>query len=196
MFRQPIIESYEENNLISLPAKLAAVAIYILATFYIFSIYFSHDNDWILYMAQQVADGKKAYVDFYEVNPPLIIWLNIPPIILANVTGISLAAALKVYVFTLIALVLILTQKLIERCKPPSPQVLFLTLTFVLTILPARQFAQREHFMLILLIPYIFLIAARAKRIRPFQILGRNHRIISCFCNLLEAIFHTYSGPL
>ncbi len=166
MSPQRTVEPFAANELISLPTKLAALLIFIVAIFYNFSIYFVHDNDWILYMARQSFEGKKAYVDYYELNPPLIIWLNIPAVTLAKLTGVSLATALKIYIFSMITLVLLLTQKLIERCKPPAPQALFLALTFVLTILPAEQFGQREHFMLILLIPYIFLIAARAKKIK------------------------------
>ena len=189
MFRQPDMKLDPTDHLISWPAKLAAAAIFTLATFYIFSIYFSHDNDWILYMAQQVVDGKKAYVDFYEVNPPLTIWLNIPPVILANATGISLAVALKIYVFSLIALILIFSQKLIERCKTPYAQALLLSLTFVLTIQPAAQFAQREHFMLILLIPYIFLISARAKRIKLPQIWVLTIAILAALAICLKPYF-------
>ena len=151
-------------GLITLPVKCLAIAIFLIAILYMAPVYFSHDNDWILYMAQQLSLGKTAYVDFYEVNPPLIIWLNLPPAFLSEFMGLSLAASLKAYMFSIIGLVLIFTVKLIELCKPRSPQALFLTITFVLTIFPAAQFAQREHIMLVLLIPYIFLIAARAER--------------------------------
>ena len=95
MSPQRTVEPFAANELISLPTKLAALLIFIVAIFYNFSIYFVHDNDWILYMARQSFEGKKAYVDYYELNPPLIIWLNIPAVTLAKLTGVSLATALK-----------------------------------------------------------------------------------------------------
>ena len=35
------------------------------------------DVSWLLYVAERILDGARPYVDVVEVNPPLIVWLNV-----------------------------------------------------------------------------------------------------------------------
>ncbi|MGH7526003.1 MAG: hypothetical protein ACREMX_04805, partial [Gemmatimonadales bacterium] len=47
------------------------------------------DTAWLLYAAERWLDGARLYVDLVEVNPPLIIWLNAIPVLVARALAIS-----------------------------------------------------------------------------------------------------------
>lgn len=128
-----------------------------------------HDIGWLVYIAGRVLDGARLYVELVEANPPLIVVLNMPAALLSRVLGISDILAFELFVFALIAITLWLSARVLRRLVPASTDMvsrrLFLLLaTFVLCAIPATSnvFAQREHILLVLLLPYLLAVAARA----------------------------------
>ena len=53
-----------------------------------FGAQINHDTAWFIHIANGLLDGKRLYVDFVEVNPPLAIWLIVPSTALARLCGI------------------------------------------------------------------------------------------------------------
>ena len=47
------------------------------------------DLAYLLYAAGRVLDGARLYVDVVEINPPLIVLLNMPAVLLARAAGLS-----------------------------------------------------------------------------------------------------------
>jgi hypothetical protein len=47
------------------------------------------DIAFLLYAAERVLDGARLYVDIVEINPPLIVALNLPAVLLARAIGVS-----------------------------------------------------------------------------------------------------------
>jgi hypothetical protein len=125
----------------------------------------NHDEAWYLVVAGRVLAGKRLYVDVFDTNPPLIVWLNLPPLLLARALGVSEILALRVLVLTLVAVALGLIRWALVRALPDQPRarraLLFLSL-FILVPVVGYDFAQREHLMMILVLPYLVLASARA----------------------------------
>lgn len=105
-----------------------------------------------------------------EINPPLIVWLNLFPVSIARVLGVS-----DVFVFRLLvvggalaslALCRTLLARLPEFQDPVARRLALLLAGFVLLPLAAADFGEREHLLLILALPYIALAAVRLER-RP-----------------------------
>ncbi len=122
------------------------------------------DNAYLLHAAGRVLDGAKLYVDIIEINPPLIVAFNFPPVLIARMTGLSDLLVFRIGVGLLLGVSILLSQKGLRpifRGEHLGRRALTLLLAFVLFILPAETFGEREHLMLALVLPYLFLVVAR-----------------------------------
>ncbi len=123
----------------------------------------NHDTAWYLHAGGRYLEGGMLYRDiFVEVNPPLGLFLTLPPVILARLTGLFSVHVFVVYVYLLIALSLA-TVWWVQQADRQSPPVLrrgiLIVAAAILIVSPADQFGQREHFLMILTLPYIIMIA-------------------------------------
>lgn len=131
------------------------------------------DVSWLLYTAGRLLDGAELYRDVVEVNPPLIVWLNLLPVSLARALGLSDVVVYRVLIVAgalgSLALCRALDRPLPEFRDPVARRVGLLLAGFVLLPLAAADFGEREHLLLILALPYIMLAAARLQRqpVRP-----------------------------
>jgi len=126
----------------------------------------NHDTGWYLYSAEAFLNGGRLYQDiFWEVNPPITLYLTIPPVWLGMTFGGSIPHWFLGYVFVLISGSLLLVNHILRSLKGLSVagrRMVLLFIFFGLAILPAGAFGQREHLMMILIMPYVFLTALRA----------------------------------
>ena len=128
----------------------------------------NHDTAWYLHTAGKWLDGGRLYRDvFVEVNPPLGFYLTVPPVVLARLSGLFVVDLFVVYLYALIGLSLATTWWLL-RSTTLVPPVLRRGLIFlaalILSVCPADQFGQREHFLMVLALPYLTLVALRCAR--------------------------------
>ena len=125
----------------------------------------NHDVAWLLYAAGRVLAGDRLYVDVVETNPPLIVWLNFAPLLLANLTGITEILALRILVLLVVASSLLLAAWALRRTLPDRPGgrllILFVAL-FVLLPAAGYEFGQREHLLFAMVLPYLLIAAGRA----------------------------------
>ena len=125
------------------------------------------DMAFLLYAAGRLLDGATLYRDVVEINPPLVIWLNVPIEALARAIHVSdfviyrLAAAAGVG--ALFGLCYHLVRGYVVPDRPAYGRYLLLLLCFALFPLAAGDFGQREHLVLALLLPNILLVAARRR---------------------------------
>ena len=75
---------------------------------------FNHDIAWLLHCSGQLLDGGRAYVDFVETNPPLIVWLGIPPVWAARLTGLPEILVYHLFVLALVAGTLLAVSRLLD----------------------------------------------------------------------------------
>lgn len=120
----------------------------------------AHDAGWFLVVAGRVLDGAVLYRDIIEVNPPLGMWAALPIALTSRATGLDIVAAFTASVFVLTAISLVLTHRVLIRAGLP-----YRTLTTIaclaLLFIPGRDFGQREHLLVILAMPWLFLRGVR-----------------------------------
>jgi hypothetical protein len=120
------------------------------------------DSAWLLYVARRVVQGDRLYIDLIEINPPLIVWLQVPVVTLARAVGSSPATTLRLFVLAWVSLSLLLSALALKRTLPGKQARDFLLLVQALVLLAwtRTHFAEREHLALAAVLPYFFLIAS------------------------------------
>lgn len=125
----------------------------------------NHDTGWYLHSVQAFLNGGNLYENvFWEVNPPLAFYLSIPPVWLGLFVGGSIIHWFVFYVCALLFITIILVNEIFRNVPNFSPStrrwIIFLIL-FALGFSPGEAFGQREHFTMILTMPYIILSICR-----------------------------------
>ncbi len=130
------------------------------------------DQSWYLYAAGRLLHGSRLYGgEVMETNPPLIIWMSAIPMALASLTGMLPTLAFRLCMALLIAGSIGWCLRLIRRSIPAvSGQLLCgfaITFVYMLAVYPwpDRQtwtlFGQREHILVLLILPYLIMMAGR-----------------------------------
>src|SRR5438094_233352 len=113
--------------------------IILLAYFFQSRLLFSGDVGYLLHVANQLLAGGTYAHDFFETNPPMILYLYLPACLLCKLTAISIINASRIYFFFLIfissSLCFYLMKKLINH--PVTLSFAYLMLLFILLFLPA-----------------------------------------------------------
>jgi len=123
-------------------------------------LFLERDVIYLSNAANLLLHGGTYSTDFFETNPPMILFLYMPALFITKMTLFNLVASLRLYVFLLAFLSMGLCYASLKKIlKNPMP--IFNMLAFVLLLLPASQFAQREHLLIILTMPYLFAAALR-----------------------------------
>ena len=147
---------------------LAVAAIVLMAAAAVFTRSLNHDVAWYLYMADAMRGGAELYRDVADTNPPLIVFLSLPPIWLAALLHLSQSAAFNVYVFVAAFASLAVCWRLIPKAWPDGQAetrgLLIVTAAFCLFPFVRLDFGQREHLAVILLLPYVWLSATPGAR--------------------------------
>ena len=158
---EPSSESRFERGL-----TWAAGLVLLLALLAEFRSLIRPDTGFLLDAAGRVLDGAVIYRDVVEINPPLIIWLNMIAVEVSRLSGLSDMVVYRVG-FTLLLLGCLGVAMTVVRCfllpgEARLQRLLLPALAFVLFALPGRDYGEREHLVLGLVLPYAFLAAARA----------------------------------
>jgi len=127
------------------------------------------DVAWLLHVGERLLQGAVYGQDIIEGNPPASPWLYMPVVLMGRASGLSLHFLVALYVFTVMAVSLGLTWRLLrdlpgaERWLTP----LLLAMLTVFAIMPMQEFGQREHFIEMLLLPYAAIAMGRLGGLRP-----------------------------
>ncbi|MGH7517782.1 MAG: hypothetical protein ACREOC_09965 [Gemmatimonadales bacterium] len=129
------------------------------------------DMAFLLYAAGKLLEGARLYQDIIEINPPLIMWLNLPVVLLARALGASEFAIYRLTSAAALLAVLLLCRYLLRaHVLPDQPRIrrlLLLSLVFVLFPLAGDDFGQREEFVLAAFLPYLLVVAVRVRGGKP-----------------------------
>lgn len=118
------------------------------------------DVSWLITIAERVLDGATLYRDIEEVNPPASVLIYMPIVALARWLVLRVEPVTVVVVAVLAGFSIVQTGRIFDR--PLSNRGLLpAAAAFVLLVLPADLFAQREHIALIVGLPMLALLAAR-----------------------------------
>ena len=124
------------------------------------------DVSWLLTLGERLLAGERPYIDFIEVNPPASIFLYLPALVLARVSGLSPEFMVGLLVFAGTGASLGFSARVLVKggvIESRSAWPLASAFAVVLLVLPAATFAQREHIALISFLPFIACAALRAQ---------------------------------
>ena len=149
------------------PQIIAGIAVlFVIQAIIRFRSDMNHDTAWYIYVADGMLQGKHLYADFLEVNPPLGIWLTVPIVWLANLAGLNSITATYGTLFALTAVSLPLVNRylrLVRDVPDTARAMLCVFLAAVTLFMPSKDFAEREHLMVLLFLPWPFLRLARTR---------------------------------
>jgi hypothetical protein len=142
------------------------VALFIIQAIIRFRSSIHHDVAWYLYIADGLLHGKHLYTDFLEVNPPLGIWLTLPVVWLGSLTGLGSIVTFYSLLFALTAVSLLLVDRYLRLLRDVSDAARAMLCVFIaaaILFMPAMDFAEREHLVVLLFLPWPFLRLARSR---------------------------------
>lgn len=117
----------------------------------------SWDVSWLMHASERLLAGGTYTHDFFELNPPLILYLYVPPVWVHQFTSLSLIMLLRVYIYLIAAFSLYL----VYRYVPQQKRLMTLTAGVAYLLLPLYEFGQRDHILLMCILPYLALIMHR-----------------------------------
>jgi hypothetical protein len=137
----------------------AALLLVRLTDFLVYA-YPGHDQSWYLYAAQRLASGAQLYgPKLVETNPPLIIWFSALPVFLGHLLHLDPSLMLKAIVIALIFGSVAWSRRIVRVADSADlPLFFYLVVCTVLSVetyVALPDIGQREHLLVILLLPYI-----------------------------------------
>lgn len=122
----------------------------------------NHDCALYLQQADLLLDGAVPYRDFVDTNPPLIIYLNVPPAALARTLGLSPIIVFHALVLALLVISGLEVHFLLRQRRMSLPAagrglVLLAWIAAYFVIDWRGDTGQREHLFMLLYVPYLFL---------------------------------------
>ncbi len=123
----------------------------------------NHDVAGLLAFTGRWLDGEDLYTELIEVNPPLILLMNVPAVLLGRLLPGGPVLALQLLLLAACAASALLSLRLLaaeQEAGPMERAGLGIGLAMVLLI-PGAEFGQREHIMMVLALPYLLLTARR-----------------------------------
>ncbi|MEM9950124.1 MAG: hypothetical protein AAF846_00880 [Chloroflexota bacterium] len=113
-------------------------------------------------LGARILDGERPYIDFFEINLPTIMYLNIIPAFLSDLTGLNALLLVHILVWTLMLWASVSTFQIVTTHTNDSLQWLayILPMTLVVIMLFAwfyNYYAQRELIFIAMIVPWIAL---------------------------------------
>lgn len=128
-------------------------------------LFLNWDVSWLMHAAERLLGGGSYSDSFFETNPPLILFLYLPPVLLTQALGISPVLSFRIYIFVLAFISLwlsaCLAKPLFNKQEVLLAPAFILALELVFLILPLHELGQRDHLMLVLTMPYLLAFACR-----------------------------------
>ncbi len=129
------------------------------------------DVSWFMHAADRLLSGGTYAKDYFEVNPPLTIYLSIPPVLLAKSLGLENQLASRIYIFVIGLVSLFVCHRLlghiVSQTNKTFHAVFLLVLAAIYFMMPLSDLGQREHLLVMLTMPYFLLAASRIEAYQP-----------------------------
>jgi hypothetical protein len=122
------------------------------------------DLSWLMLVTQRFFEGGTYTHDFLEPNPPLILFLSLPPVLISHYFSINMVILERLYIVFLVLLSFASCYPLIKivfRHNILLTQWFSAFLLFVYFWLPLGDFGQREHIIILFCMPYFLAVTAQ-----------------------------------
>lgn len=144
---------------------LSFCGIFLLAWHLQEDYYFNADVGWLLIASKRLLAGGSYARDFFELNPPLILYLYAPAVWCTALLHLSPSIGLRLYVFCLATLSIFLSRNRLQAIFSQKEGLVVeagtLLLAGLFLVYPLSGFGQREHLVILLTMPYFLLLASR-----------------------------------
>lgn len=149
---------------------LIACSFFVISILLQSNIFCNTDANWLLHATNRLLHGGKYYYNFFETNPPMILYISTLPVLLATVLHLSMSSVFHGYVFLIAVfssfICAVLIKKIYQQCPAWMWRTFILALIFIFVILPGHAYGEREHLALMLVTPYVFLAVLRVRNLR------------------------------
>lgn len=140
-----------------------AMVILGLVLFFIFlyPLRINHDVAIYIEIGDFLLEGKIPYVDYIEVNLPLIHYINVIPVFISRILNTNPIKIFLPLIF-LLSILCITSISHSLRALPPRERIATWAITFgfaifTLIVFTLNDFGQREHIFVLLYFPYFFI---------------------------------------
>lgn len=138
------------------------LGIYIAAWFIQEQLCIHWDISKLLQATRFMLAGGTYSKDFFIPNPPMILFLYTPPVILSKLMGIKVMVPFRLYIFLLssvsFGLCCILARKIFSKKDGFVAGTFLVALATIFLIVPGYQLGQRDCLLLVLMMPYLLAI--------------------------------------
>lgn len=142
-----------------------ALALVVIGGRWAFDQGLTPDVAWYLYAAERMLHGARLYRDMIEVNPPLVVLLDIPVVLIARALHVSVTVVFNVYVLVLVTGAALFAAGILGnlegRGRGNLPSASLAATLAALLLVVRGDYGQREHLFFSLLLPYLALAAVR-----------------------------------
>ena len=138
-----------------------------------YRLIFAHpldDESWLLYAAGRMLDGTQLYgPKLIETNPPLILWFSALPALLAKLLHASPLGMFQGLVCALIGLSTAWTLRILRSTGIVRGRMMACVAAIVILAIESSctnstDFGEREHLLVLLLLPYVLAAILNAAR--------------------------------
>jgi len=141
-------------------------SLYLIAGWVQWHIFLNWDVSLLMHTADRLLQGGQYGIDFFDTDPPLILYLYAIPVLWAKWFSLPFNITNFLYTFIISIISLLLCHYSLRRIEISHPtmysrSILLPAIAFAFLFPPAMDFAQREHLTVMLTLPYLLLIACR-----------------------------------
>ncbi|MES2218010.1 MAG: hypothetical protein V4501_06330 [Pseudomonadota bacterium] len=138
----------------------------ILCCLYLQKNFLNSDSAYLLYACNAMLHGGDYLHNFFETNPPLILYIYAPVCLLANIFDLNIIVVFKAYILLLCSLSVWVSYYIFTKIakEPIIRYSVFFTLLLVTFLFPLMEFGQREHIAVLFITPYLFAAALTAQK--------------------------------
>ena len=140
--------------------------------------------------------GERMSNAYYDTNPPLSIILYLPPAFLVKYTALNVSQAIFIYCLSALGLSLALLHRSLKKISAISAEhkaVIYTVFIYVHTIIAYFYWAEREYFMSLTLVPFMFLQISLTRRHEKLHTL--DHLILALGALFIMIKPHYYIAP-
>lgn len=122
-----------------------------------YSLFLNWDVASLLYATKRLLAGGHYVSDIFTPNPPMILYLYTLPVIISQLFHLNIVLIFRIYIYLLCTASLSMCYKLLKKYA-----LLFMPILATgYLILPTYEFGNRDHLLLVLVMPYILAVVSR-----------------------------------
>ncbi len=185
---------FTKGALLVLFLALLVMVLQRLVYWFLHPLFVDSDQSVYLAMATLILQGKVPYRDFFDFNPPLVMYLNIIPVMVAHLFRIPDPLALSMTMEGLHLLGTTCMAAMIYRYRQHVPALVFIPFLFAyayFTTTLENDMGQREHIFTLIFLPFWVLRGLRYAGASPgrFMAIGSGLRCGLVLCLKPQYVF-------